>query len=125
MANLVTTHKTSLQGEDVIVRAVQYFTNEKWRAQSQSARVATFQGRPSIPWFLLFLTVIAFICLVVPGIVMYFLIIRRVYRFVNLVVTANPLQSGSEVVINYPKHARRLVNRFTESLPPLLASTQA
>jgi len=125
MANLVTTHRTSLQGEDVIVRAVQYFTNEKWRAQSQSGRVATFQGKPPIPWFLLFLTVIAFMCFIVPGIIMYFLVIRRVYRFVNLVVTANPLQPGSEVVINYPKHARRLVNTFTESLPPLLVSTQA
>jgi len=60
MAELVATIKTSLQGEEVIVRAVQFFTSSKWKPQTQSARVATFVGRPPIPIIMLILTFISF-----------------------------------------------------------------
>ncbi|MHB8304135.1 MAG: Ig-like domain-containing protein [Acidobacteriaceae bacterium] len=49
MADLTASCRTTLAGEDVIVRAVQFFTNDRWRVQSQSARVATLIGRPKIP----------------------------------------------------------------------------
>jgi hypothetical protein len=42
MADLVATKSTSLGAEEVLVRAVQFFTNENWRAQSQTNRIATF-----------------------------------------------------------------------------------
>jgi len=97
MADFVANAKTTLPGEDVIVRAIQFFTNERWRAQSQSSRVATFVGRPKIPVGLIFLTVFAFFMFVVPGILMYILVIRRVIRFQNIVVTTTPIAVGTDV----------------------------
>lgn len=46
MADLVTNGKTSLSAEEVIVRAIQFFSTERWKATSQSARTATFEGKP-------------------------------------------------------------------------------
>lgn len=119
MADLVQNTKTSLTAEDVVVRSVQFFSNERWRAVSQSTRVATFQGRPSIPWFLLLLTVLGFFFFVLPGIIIYFVVIRRVYRFQNLVLTCHPLTGGTEVSVSFPKQAQKLVNKFFTALPPL------
>jgi len=117
MAQLTSTGKTTLPGEEVIVRAVQFFTGERWRAQTQSQRTATFVGKPRIPWGLLFLTIIAFCAFIIPGVIMYILIIRRMYRFQNIVVAANPITSGTEVVITHPKAAKKLVARFVKVLP--------
>ncbi len=117
MADLVATAQTSLGAEDVIVRAVQFFTNEKWRPQTQSARIATFQGKPPIPVGLIFLTIIGLIFFIVPGIILYILLVRKVTRFQNLVVTANPVKLASEVTVTYPKHAKKLVDRFVGLLP--------
>lgn len=119
MANIIVTGKTKLPGDEVIVRAVQFFSTEKWRPKSQSERVATFEGKPPIPWFLLFMTIIGFLFFVIPGIIMYIFVIRKVYRFQNLIVTTKAIEGGADVDINYPKHAKKLVNRFLESLPPL------
>lgn len=117
MADIVTQGQTSLSAEDVIVRAVQFFSTENWRPTSQSTRTATFQGRPPIPWFMVLLTIVAFMACVVPGIVMYILVIRKMIRFQNLVVTANAISGGSEVVLQYPPAAERLAARFLEALP--------
>ena len=117
MAEQVTRAQTSLGSEDVIVRAVQFFTSEKWRPQSQSARIATFQGKPPIPWGLLILTIIGLFMLFIPGIIMYVLVVRRAMRFQNLVVTVNPTKAGSEVVVTYPNHAKNLVQRYSDLLP--------
>jgi len=121
MADFVTNGKTSLPAEEVIVRAVQFFSTEKWKATSQSSRTATFEGKPPIPWFMLLLTILGFLACIVPGIVMYIMVIRKMYRFVNLVVTANPVPNGTEVSISHPKSAEKLVNRFLAALPPLTA----
>ena len=123
MTDLIEKARTTLTPEEVIVRAVQFFTNENWRPQSQSGRIATFQGKPPIPWGLLFLTFIGFLFFVIPGIIMYVMVVRRVYRFHNLVVTANPIDSGSEVVVSHPKYARKLVSRFANALPTNAEST--
>jgi hypothetical protein len=125
MADLVANAKTALPGEDVIVRAVQYFTNERWRTQSQSPRIATFVGRPKIPFGLLFLTLIGFFFFIVPGIIMYILVIRRVIRFQNIVVTVTPIAGGTEVVITYPKPAHKLANGFLGVLPAIAAASSA
>lgn len=42
MAQEITNIKTTLLSEDVIVRAVQFFSNSRWRVQTQSSRAATF-----------------------------------------------------------------------------------
>ena len=118
MAELVGNVKTSLKGEEIIVRAVQFFTGGKWRTQSQSARIATFAGRPPIPVGMLILTVIGFFFFVLPGIIMYFVVIRKMIQLQNIVVTANPINGGTEVVVKYSKAAIKLVNDFLQSLPP-------
>ena len=117
MSDVVTQAKTSLGPEDVIVRAVQFFATESWRPTSQSSRTATFQGKPPIPWFMLLLTVLAFFACVVPGIIMYIMVIRKAYRFHNLVVTANPINGGSEVTLQYPPTAGTLAATFLQALP--------
>lgn len=117
MANLLKSGKTSLQNEDVIPRVVQFFSTTKWTCQSQSDKIATFQGKPPIPWFLILATIFGFVFFIIPGVIMYFFIIRKMYKFQNLVVTTKATQDGTEVDINYPNYAKKLVNRFMDSLP--------
>lgn len=119
MADVITQGRTSLGPEEVIVRAVQFFSTGNWRPTSQSARTATFQGKPPIPWFMLLLTVIGFMACLLPGIIMYIMVIRKMYRFHNLVVTANPVSGGSEIVLQYPPATGKLATRFLKALPPL------
>lgn len=119
MADLVTNGKTSLSAEEVIVRAVQFFSTERWKATSQSSRTATFEGKPPIPWFMFLLTILGFAACIVPGIIMCVMVIREMYRFVNLVVTANPITKGTEVSVSHPETAKKLVNRFMAALPQL------
>ena len=125
MADVVAQGKTSLASEEVIVRAVQFFSTENWRPTGQSARTATFQGKPKIPWFMLLLTIVGFVACVVPGIIMYIMVIRKMYRFHNLVVTATPTPSGSEVVVQYPPPAEKLARRFLAALPPSVAPSRS
>ena len=117
MADAVVTKQTTLSTEDVITRAVQFFSTASWRATSQSARSATFEGRPPIPWFILLLTVIGFMVCIVPGIVLYVVAIKKARRFQNLVVAATPLKQGCEVSVTHPPEAKKLANRFLEALP--------
>jgi hypothetical protein len=118
MSDLTRQCATSLPSEDVIVRAVQYFSTQNWRPVSQSARVATFQGKPPIPWFMLLLTFLGFVACMVPGIIMYVLVIRKLYRFHNLIITTNPINGGSEIYAQYPESAAWLVSGFMATLPP-------
>jgi hypothetical protein len=117
MADVVTQGNTSLNSEEVIVRAVQFFSTENWRPTSQSARTATFQGKPAIPWLMLLLTVVGFVACLIPGVIMYIMVIRKMYRFHNLVVTASPVPGGSEVIVQFPPPAANLAARFLEALP--------
>lgn len=125
MAELLKNARTELPGEDVIVRAIQFFTNERWRTQSQTSRVATFVGRPKLPWGLLFLTVLGFLFFLVPGIILYFLVVRRMVRFQNIVVATTPFSGGTDVAITYPKTVSKLVNNFVEVLPPVVSPAVA
>ena len=119
MADKISNGKTSLSAEEVIVRAVQFFSTEKFKATSQSGRTATFEGRPPIPWGMLLLTILGFIMCIVPGVIMYIMVIRKMYRFYSLVVTASPIAGGTEVSVTYPDFAGKLVPRFIGALAPL------
>lgn len=123
MADKVTNAKTRLPPEDVIVRAVQFFSSENWRPTSQSARTATFQGKPPIPWLYLVLTFVGFLACIVPGIIMYIMVIKKMYRFQNLVVTANILPDATEVVVQCPDTAQKLADRFIAALPTVAPLT--
>jgi len=83
------------------------------------AKTATFEGKPPIPWGIILLTIIGFIAFVVPGIILYIIVIRRMYRFQNLVVSADVASkgSGSEVTVRYPKQAKKLVRDYIRALP--------
>jgi len=119
MADVVKRGTTSLGFEDVIARAVQFFATENWKPTSQSNRTATFEGKPPIPWFMMLLTIAGFLLCIVPGVIIYIMMIRKMYRFHNLVVTANPVEGGSEVILQYPPAAEKLAGRFLEALPAL------
>lgn len=122
MADAVLNTKTSLTGEEVIVRAVQFFSTEKWRATTQSSRVVTFQGRPPIPVMMIIFTVLGFMFCIIPGVIMYFMVIRKLIRFQNLVVTANPIPAGTEVSVSHPSWSAGLVKRYLQALPSLPAA---
>lgn len=117
MADLVSTKNTSLGSEEVLVRAVQFFTNESWRVQSQTNRIATFAGAPKIPWVHLLIAMLLMICLIVPGVIYYLLVIRKARQLQNMVVTTTPKDVGCEVVVSYPPYAARLVEAFFAALP--------
>lgn len=117
MADKVERAQTTLQSEEVIVRAVQYFSTARWRATSQSARTATFEGKPRIPWFWLLLTLIGFMACVVPGVLLYIFVIQKMNRFQNLVVSVTPIPPGSEVTVQFPPEASVLVRGFLTALP--------
>lgn len=117
MADLVSKTQTTLPPEEVMVRAVQFFTNEKWRAQSQTNRVATFVGMPKIPWTQLLLAILLMFCLVVPGLIYYILVIRKLRQLRNIVVTTTPKDGGSEVVVTYPPDTQQMVDTFFAALP--------
>ena len=119
MADLTVNQQTLLPAEEVLVRAVHFFSTEKWRATSQSGRSATFEGKPPIPWGLMLLTLLAYLACIVPGVILHITVISKIYRFHNLVVTANPLDLGTEVVVSYPKATSSLVQKFLGGLPPL------
>lgn len=118
MANKVESTKTSLGPSEVIQRAVQFFSNEKWRCQSQSENIATFEGKPPIPWFLMLLTIAAFFLFIIPGIILWIFVVRKVNKFQSIVITTKSISDGAEVDVKYPKPASKLVNRFIGSLPP-------
>jgi hypothetical protein len=117
MADLVVTRYTTLAPEEALVRAVQFFTNETWRAQSQTNRVATFVGVPKIPWFQIMLAVLLTFCFVIPGLIYYILVIRKLRHLQNIVVTTTPKQVGCDVVVTYPSYAQRYVDSFLGALP--------
>lgn len=118
MANVVKSAKTSLGGSEVISRSVQFFSSEKWRCQSQSENIATFEGKQPIPWFLMLLTIAAFFFFIIPGIILWIFVVRKVNKFQNIVITTKSISEGSEVDVKYPQPASKLVNRFIDSLPP-------
>jgi len=63
--------------------------------------------------------IVGFVLCVLPGIIMYVMVIKKMYRFQNIVVTANPVVGGSEVVIQHPDSASKIASRFLAALPPL------
>jgi hypothetical protein len=119
MADSVLTKQTSLSGEEVVTRAIQFFSTENWRATSQSPRNATFEGRPPIPWFMMLLMIAGYICCIVPGIIIKIMVIKKMRRFQNLVVTTATMNQGTEVTVTYPSHAKNLAERFLAALPDL------
>lgn len=114
----VASSKTSLAAEDCIVRAVQFFSTGRWRAQTQSNRMATFVGRPPIPVGLILVMILGFMACIIPGVIAYVMLFRKMVQLQNIVVTATPSTGGgSEVTVKHSKHASKLVKEFLATLP--------
>jgi hypothetical protein len=123
MADLTTSISTTLPPEEVLVRAVQFFTNDRWRVQSQTNRIATFVGAPKVFTFfraLVFLILLG--CFVIPGVIYYAMVFRSARRLQNLVVTTTPDEGGCTVIVSYPKHAQRMIDNFAAALPKRVAA---
>jgi hypothetical protein len=121
MADSVLNKQTTLSGEEVVTRAIQFFSTENWRTTSQSPRAATFEGRPPIPWFMMLMTIVGYFCCLVPGIIMWFMVIKKMRRFQNIVVAVSPMTMGTEVTVTHPDHAKKVAKRFLAALPELTA----
>lgn len=119
MAELVATASTSLSPEETVERAVLFFPGEKWTARTHSERTATFEGRSPIPWGMILLTLISFIFFIVPGLIFYFIVVRKMRRLQNLVVSATLVSKGAQVTIRYPKQAKKIAKDFLDSLPEI------
>ncbi len=118
MADIITNQKTSLPCEEVVIRAVQFFSTENWQVTSQSGRAVTLKGKMPIPIGMILLMILGYMACFVPGIILYFMVIKKMRGFQNLVVTASPIERGSEVSVSHPKHAKKTVAKFTAALPP-------
>jgi len=118
MAQLtITAHsKTTFDGQEVIIKAIHFFTNERWRLQSQTDRTAIFVGRPPTPWIFILLTFIAFFFFVIPGIIMYIMVIRKSLRFQNIAVSTNSIFKETNVDITCSKTAKKIVQQFLITL---------
>ncbi|MBA4148842.1 MAG: hypothetical protein H0X66_12070 [Verrucomicrobia bacterium] len=119
MADIVLNKRTIINGEEVIIRAIRFFSTASWRASSQSPRAATFEGKLPIPWFMLLCTFLGFAFCLIPGVILYVMVIRKMNQFQNLVVTVSPAGNGTDVVVTYPSRASKLAKRFLASLPPV------
>jgi len=117
LADQVQTKTTTLGPDEVIMRSVQYFTTGRWRTQSQSQRIATFVGRPAVPILYVLLTILGLVFCIVPGIIMYILVVRKAMQLQNIVVTANPMAGDTEVIVKHSSSARKLVLGYLEALP--------
>ena len=72
------------------------------------------------------LTVVGFAFCVVPGIVMYVLVVKKMYRFYSLVVSATSGEDGATAIfISYPDFAEHLVETFLRAVPQVRSDTPA
>jgi len=61
--------------------------------------------------------IIGFLFFILPGLIFYFIVIRKMYRLQNIVVSASLDSKGTEVIIRYPKQAKKLAKKFLSALP--------
>lgn len=65
----------------------------------------------------MFFTLIGFLLCIIPGLIMYYAIVRKMYRYYNLVVTVTASEHGTQVTITHPNFSASLVKRFLKALP--------
>ena len=117
MAELNAAAVTTISSEDVMVQAVRTFTNSRFRVQSQTNRIATFVGRAKFPIVHVFVLAFLAFFFVIPAIIYWFIVVRKVWRMESIAVTTNPGVGGCGVHVSYPKSAEKAVVAFIASLP--------
>jgi hypothetical protein len=63
------------------------------------------------------LAILLTFCLIIPGLIYYLLVIRKLRQLQNVVVTTTPREVGCDVVVTYPSYAQRYVDSFFAALP--------
>ena len=117
MADKIVTKQTSLPTAQVIERAAAFFAREQWDVLGQSSRGVSFDGRVGCPWPLCLLVVVGCLLLILPGVLMYYLVVRPRYGRQELAATAAPRGTGTEVAVRCRPASVCLAQRFLADLP--------
>jgi hypothetical protein len=123
MSNIdITQWTTTLVCEEVIVRAMPFFSAKNWTPSTQTARSATFKGNQRAScWILIGIAICGLLIpgtwgiSMAPAAILIILLFKKSHP--NLIITTNPVSGGSEVLIHHPKSAEPLVKQFIETLP--------
>lgn len=116
MPDLIVSKVTAMKPADVMTSAVRFFTAQNWRVESQNGYVATFVGMPKLYWVHTMLAVVLTLCLIVPGILYYFLEIRGMRRLQSINVNLNPQGDRCAVTVTYPPGNNDLILHFLADL---------
>jgi hypothetical protein len=116
MPDLQVSKVTALKPAEVMIRTVRFFTAQHWRVKSQNGTIATFTGLSRLDWSQRVMVIVLTLCLVVPGILYYFLGIRRGRREQTVCVDLMPEGERCKVMVTYPAEDSELIVEFLAGL---------
>jgi hypothetical protein len=116
MPDLLVTKITAMKPADVLACAETFFTAQNWRVKSRDGYIVTFVGLPRINWLHRLVAVLLTLCLIVPGILYYFLEIRGTRREQSINVNLKPQGERCEVRVSYPPGNNDLITHFLADL---------
>lgn len=116
MPDLQVSKVTAMKPADVMVRAVRFFTAQRWRVKSQNGTIATFTGAARLDWPHRLRVILLTLCLIVPGILYYFLGVRRSRREQTVCVELMPAGERCKVMVTYPAEDSELIVEFLAGL---------
>lgn len=133
MKNQDLKYQTTLQSEEVILKAVHFFTDERYQVQTQAERTVIFAPRFELPLgsIIMFIGGAILCATLVGAIIGVPLLIIGAISVAKaksrargsrgaLVITTTPIKEGAEITITHPPRAFRtskLVKKFVETLP--------
>ena len=126
-------YQTALQSEEVILKAVHFFTDERYRVQTQAERTVIFALGFELPLgsIVMFISGVILCATLVGAIIGVPLLIIGAISLAKaksrargsrgaLVITTAPIKDGAEITTTYPPRAFRtskIVKKFVETLP--------
>lgn len=116
MPDLLVAKITAMTPADVMSRAITFFHSQNWRLQSQSGSFASFVRMTRVSSRQLLMATLLTLCLIVPGVIYYFLGIRGTRRQQNIAVSLKPYGERCEVQVTYPPGASTLIIHFLADL---------
>lgn len=116
MPDLLVTKLTAMKPADVMARAAGFFTAQKWRVKSQEGNIATFVGVAGLNRLHRVMLVLLTLCLIIPGVLYYFLEVRGRRREQSISVSLKPQGERCEVVVTYPPGNNDLIVEFLSDL---------
>lgn len=116
MPGLVVTKVTAMKPADVMLRAVTFFPAQKWRVKSQEDYITSFAGMPALDRLHRVMLVLLTLCLILPGVLYYYLEVRGSRREETIGVNVTPQGERCEVVVTYPPGSNDLITEFLSHL---------